>query len=82
SPRRAIDDHLPLPPAPLGVRLTPCAPAHSSGGGRRLKVGPAGDAGPVAYLKVGPPAGFTGSLNDWLCATQPPARAAVTSIAA
>lgn len=82
--RRAIDDHLPLPPAPLGVRLTPCAPASSPGSGsiRRLKVGPAGDTGPVTYLKVGPPAGFTGSLNDWLCATQAPARATVTSIAA
>ncbi|WP_219471492.1 hypothetical protein [Nonomuraea rhizosphaerae] len=30
----------------------------------------------VTHLKVGPPLGFTGSLNDWLCATQRPAAAA------
>ncbi|HLU96489.1 MAG TPA: hypothetical protein VKZ89_06595 [Thermobifida alba] len=81
--RRAIDDHLPLPPAPLGVRLTPCTPASSPTGGiRRLKVGPMDDTAPVTYLKVGPPEAFTGSLNDWLCTTQTPARATLTSIAA
>ncbi|MFG1942311.1 hypothetical protein [Nonomuraea sp. NPDC048826] len=82
--RRAIDDHLPLPPGPLGVRLTPCEPASTPGRGsiRRLRVGPATGTGPAACLKVGPPSGFTGSLNDWLCATQSPARATLTSIAA
>ncbi|MDA0635637.1 hypothetical protein OUY22_19635 [Nonomuraea sp. MCN248] len=82
--RRAIDDHLPLPPGPLGVRLTPCAPAPSPGRGsiRRLRVRPATGPGPAACLQVGPPSGFTGSLNDWLCATPTPLRTGLTPTAA
>ncbi|MEU8247483.1 hypothetical protein [Nonomuraea sp. NPDC048916] len=58
----------------FGVRLTPCdadAPDTGSPGGvRRLKVGPIHGTGQVACLKVGPPSGFTGSLDDWPCATR------------
>ncbi|MFG1682302.1 hypothetical protein ACGFNP_19195 [Nonomuraea sp. NPDC049269] len=34
------------------------------------KAGPPPGTAPVTHLKVGPPSDFTGSLNDWLCATQ------------
>ncbi|MET7466842.1 hypothetical protein [Nonomuraea sp. NPDC005501] len=58
----------------FGVRLTPCEPqapgAGRPGSVRRLKVAPVPGTGQAMCLKVGPPSGFTGSLNDWLCATQ------------
>ncbi|MFD1540413.1 hypothetical protein [Nonomuraea guangzhouensis] len=34
------------------------------------KAGPPPGTALVTHLKVGPPSDFTGSLNDWLCATQ------------
>ncbi|NUW36661.1 hypothetical protein HTZ77_35420 [Nonomuraea sp. SMC257] len=56
------------------VRLTPCEtepPAMGRPGSvRRLKVAPVSGTGQATCLKLGPPSGFTGSLNDWLCATQ------------
>ncbi|MEV0199140.1 hypothetical protein [Nonomuraea sp. NPDC050691] len=56
------------------VRLTPCEtepPAMGRPGSvRRLKVAPVSGTGQATCLKVGPPSGFTGSLNDWLCATR------------
>ncbi|GAA3175109.1 hypothetical protein [Nonomuraea roseoviolacea] len=56
------------------VRLTPCEtepPVMGRPGSvRRLKVAPVSGTGQATCLKVGPPSGFTGSLNDWLCATQ------------
>lgn len=59
---------------PFSVRLTPCdlAPATSGRTGRlrRPKVGPAPGTDHVTCLEVSPPAGFAGSLNDWLCATR------------
>ncbi|MEV0147220.1 MULTISPECIES: hypothetical protein [unclassified Nonomuraea] len=58
----------------FGVRLTPCEPEPSATGRpgsiRRLKVAPVPGTGQATCLKVGPPSGFTGSLNAWLCATQ------------
>ncbi|WP_049559123.1 hypothetical protein [Nonomuraea sp. SBT364] len=76
---RLIDDHLriepPSPEAPLSVRLTPCetGPAEPgrTGSIRRLKIAPATGGGRVSCLRVGPPSGFTGSVNDWLCAPRP-----------
>jgi hypothetical protein len=69
---------------PFGVQLTPydadLGELGRTGSIRRLKVGPAPGAGQVTCLKVGPPSGFTGSLNDWLCATRGTGRAALTSI--
>ncbi|GAA0943320.1 hypothetical protein [Nonomuraea longicatena] len=75
--QRTIDAHLLVhdhePPVnawpydhAFGVSLTPCddrAP-------RRLKVGPEPGSGQVRCLRVGPPPGFTGTMNDWLCSTQ------------
>ncbi|NUW41445.1 hypothetical protein [Nonomuraea rhodomycinica] len=56
------------------VRLTPCETEPPTmgrpGSVRRLKVAPVSGTGRATCLKVGPPSGFTGSLNDWLCATQ------------
>ncbi|SPL95727.1 unnamed protein product [[Actinomadura] parvosata subsp. kistnae] len=43
-------------------------------------MGPAPGTGQITCLKVGPPSGFTGSLNDWLCATQVSQHATLTSI--
>ncbi|TDC05302.1 hypothetical protein E1267_20045 [Nonomuraea longispora] len=72
--RRTIDDFLHIQPdggLPFRVRLTPYeAGAVGPSGVRRLKVGPAPGTGRITCLKVGPPSGFTGSTNDWLCATQ------------
>ncbi|GAA4060680.1 hypothetical protein [Nonomuraea soli] len=71
---RTIDDHLlvsadsPLSSAPFQVRLTPCEDPGGTLG--RLRVHPSPGAGALACLKVGPPSGFTGTLNEWLCATQ------------
>ncbi|WP_052422437.1 hypothetical protein [Nonomuraea candida] len=88
---RRIDDFLQIQPAdqpdgglPFGVLLTPYDADRGelgrTGGIRRLKVGPAPGAGQVTCLKVGPPSGFTGSLNDWLCATQATPHTTLTSI--
>jgi hypothetical protein len=86
---REIDDFLRIQPPdggglPFGVQLTPydaeVGELGRTGSIRRLKVGPAPGAGQITCLKVGPPSGFTGSLNDWLCATQAPHHATLTSI--
>ncbi|MGW2152688.1 hypothetical protein [Nonomuraea sp. NPDC001699] len=76
-----IDDLLRIQPSgafrggpPFGVRLTPCeadlGEPGRAGGVRHLKVGPDPGSGRLTCLKVGPPSGFTGSLNDWLCTTR------------
>jgi hypothetical protein len=69
---------------PFSVRLTPCdlAPATSGRTGRlrRPKVGPAPGTDHVTCLEVSPPAGFAGSLNDWLCATRRATASAPLSI--
>ncbi|MFG1698616.1 hypothetical protein [Nonomuraea sp. NPDC049309] len=92
---RKIDDflriHLSDQPdggLPFGVQLTPydadAAELGRTGGVRRLKIGPAPGAGRITCLKVGPPSGFSGSLNSWLCATHAarhaPARRSQTTI--
>ncbi|MEO3791019.1 hypothetical protein ABGB14_12430 [Nonomuraea sp. B10E15] len=85
---RRIDDFLQIQPGdqpdggcPFGVLLTPYeADAVGPAGVRRLKVGPAPGTGQITCLKVGPPLGFTGSTNDWLCATQSTAHASLTSM--
>ncbi|MEU0564301.1 hypothetical protein ABZ297_02745 [Nonomuraea sp. NPDC005983] len=79
---RVIDDHLQIEGVyqAFGVRLTPCdTDPVELGGVRRLKVGPAPGIGRPACLRVGPPSGFDGSVNDWLCATQQAGAAAPTS---
>ncbi|NRQ31948.1 hypothetical protein HII36_08855 [Nonomuraea sp. NN258] len=72
------------PGPPFTVRLTPCdadlGEPGRAGSIRRLKVSPAPGTGRVTCLKVGPPSGFTGSLNNWLCATQGVSHASLTSI--
>ncbi|MGW0477921.1 hypothetical protein [Nonomuraea sp. NPDC003214] len=79
---RLIDDHLRIgPPSPLSVRLTPCSTTPAdlgrTGSIRRLKIAPTTGGDQITCLRVGPPSGFTGSLNDWLCAPHPtPALAA------
>ncbi|MBF8194540.1 hypothetical protein ITP53_54600 [Nonomuraea sp. K274] len=90
---RQIDDVLHIQPsdqpdgtgAPFAVHLTPydvgAGELGRTGSIRRLKVGPAPGTGrDVTCLKVGPPSGFTGSLNDWLCVTQGVGQAVPTSI--
>ncbi|RVX47807.1 hypothetical protein EDD27_10759 [Nonomuraea polychroma] len=89
---RQIDDFLRIQPSdqpdgtglPFGVQLTPydadTGELGRTGSIRRLKVGPAPGTGQVTCLRVGPPSGFTGSLNDWLCATQATHHATLTSI--
>lgn len=78
---RKIDDFLRIHPSdlpdgglPFGVQLTPydadAGELGRTGSIRRLKIGPAPGAGRITCLKVGPPSGFSGSLNSWLCATQ------------
>ncbi|MEZ7128109.1 hypothetical protein ACBR40_22530 [Nonomuraea sp. AD125B] len=87
APHRRLDDFLHIRPegtgAPFGVRLTPYDAGQGelgrSGSIRRLKVGPAPGAGQVTCLKVGPPSGFTGSVNAWLCATRGAHHATLTS---
>ncbi|PZG01267.1 hypothetical protein C1J01_48110, partial [Nonomuraea aridisoli] len=75
---RVIDDFLHLHPADqadngptFGVHLTPydTESGEHATGVRHLKVGPAPGTGEITCLKVGPPTGFPGSLNDWLCTT-------------
>ncbi|WP_084960915.1 hypothetical protein [Thermoactinospora rubra] len=79
SAARTISDHLhvdrdtPDDGTPFLVRLTPCDDPGSLGAVPRLRVDPApGATDRAACLKVAPPAGFSGTLNDWLCATQRP----------
>nr|WP_055506931.1 hypothetical protein [Nonomuraea pusilla] len=91
---RPLDDHLEIQPSdqsflsggvaglPFGVRLTPCDDLdvlRQAGGVHRLKVAPTPGTGRISCLRVGPPSGFTGSLNDWLCATQGATRTSLTS---
>ncbi|MEW9547504.1 hypothetical protein [Nonomuraea sp. NPDC050783] len=83
---RRLDDFLRVQPdggAPFGVRLTPydgdLGELGRSGGVRRLKVGPEPGTGQIACLKVGPPSGFTGSLNSWLCAIRGAHHATLTA---
>lgn len=71
---RTIDDHLHIDDQAFfadrqsfGVHLTPCS---STGSVRRLKVGPDPGTDHLTCLKVGPPSGFGGTVNDWLCVTQ------------
>ncbi|TDD27141.1 hypothetical protein E1286_47320, partial [Nonomuraea terrae] len=80
---RVIDDFLHIHPSdrpegdrpegdlPFGVRLTPydTEPGERghAAGVRHLKVGPTPGTGEITCLKVGPPSGFPGSMNDWLC---------------
>ncbi|MBT2230145.1 hypothetical protein [Nonomuraea sp. NEAU-A123] len=45
-------------------------PPSAMGRAASPKAGPPPGAALVTHLKVGPPSDFTGSLNDWLCATQ------------
>ncbi|MCF6474835.1 hypothetical protein FAF44_41640 [Nonomuraea sp. MG754425] len=88
---RKIDDFLRIQPSdqpdgglPFVVRLTPydadAGELGRTGSIRRLRVGPAPGSGQITCLKVGPPSGFTGSLNDWLCATQASHHASLASI--
>jgi hypothetical protein len=51
---------------PFGVTLTPCDDRASM----RLKAGPEPGHGQIGCLRVGPPPGFTGTMNDWLCSAQ------------
>ncbi|PRX59274.1 hypothetical protein B0I32_12044 [Nonomuraea fuscirosea] len=88
---RKIDDYLRIQPSdqpdgglPFGVRLTPydadAGELGRTGSIRRLKIGPTPGSDRVSCLKVGPPSGFTGSLNDWLCARQATHHTTLTSI--
>lgn len=59
--RRAIDDHLPLPPGPHGVRLLPCTPA--DGSIQRLEVAPTDGTSPIPCLETNPPSDRTDPLT-------------------
>ncbi|HUR05655.1 MAG TPA: hypothetical protein VM347_24140 [Nonomuraea sp.] len=59
------------PPPGMGqVAHFQAGPPPAMGRHASPKAGPPPGTALVTHLKVGPPSDFTGSLNDWLCATQ------------